>query len=403
MKQRMGLMVVGVILVLGGQAWGKFMMPQEVPVERLITNVTAYVKEHPKEAQGYYTLGRINYLALSLKSKTIRAYENNGVANLPGVPNFFQQAGNQAPSEEELKGYLAAAAENFTKAIEMRPDNGLYHLGLASLMDAAVNSGQELGVVPGAKKGEKAANGKEAWRAAAIEEYAKAFDLAIEKDAQITERPIHGLKELVSYDAANGYVNLIKDHPTAAQTEKSEAMQKRIKPLEKLSGPITPIIFSLAAAGQLNELLDPGHVVKFDLDGTGRGQAWPWVKPTTSILVWDPKSTGRIESGKQLFGSVTWWIFWRDGYAALDALDDNRDGKLSGDELKGLAIWTDRNGNGVSDPGEVVSLESAGVVGIEARATGMDGKSPMNSIGLRMKDGRLLTTWDWVVLPAGAK
>lgn len=402
MKQIIGLMVVALVLA-AGQAWGKFRQPEEVPVARLIANVTAYVKEHPKEAEGYYTLGRINYLALSLKSKTIRAYENDGAANLPQVPSFSQQAGNEKPSDEELKGYLAAAAENFGKAIEMSPDNGLYHLGLASLMDAAANSGLELGAVPGGKEGEKPASGKEAWRAAAIAEYARAYDLSIEKDAQIKQRPIRGLEELVSYEAARGYANLINEHPTAAQTEKAEAMQKRLEPLKKLSGPITPIIFSFGAGGQLNELLEPGHVVKFDLDGTGRGQAWPWVKTTTSILVWDPKSTGRIESGKQLFGSVTWWIFWRDGYGALDALDDNRDGKLSGDELKGLAIWTDRNGNGVSDPGEVVSLESAGVVGIEVRATGMDGKSPMNSIGLRMKDGRLLATWDWVVQPAGAK
>jgi len=388
-----------VLLSLGVRAWAKFAMPQEVPVDRLITNVSAYVKEHPKEAMGYYTLGRLNYLALSLKSKTVRAYENRGEAGgLPIVPQFFQQAGKDAPSDAELKTYLGAAVENFGRAIEMEKENALFHLGLASLMDAAVNSGLELGAVPGAK-GEKAANGKEGWRAAAIEEYTKAYDLAIDKDAQTKQRPMHGLEALVSYEAAQRYAALIKDNPTAAQTEKSEAMQKRLKPLENLSGPITPIVFSFAPANGLEDLLDAKQTVKFDLDGTGRGQSWPWVKPTTSILVWDPKGTGQIQSGKQLFGSVTWWIFWADGYHALDALDDNRDGRLSGDELKGLAIWTDRNGNGISDPGEVISLESAGVESLESRATSWDGVSQMNSIGLRLKDGRVLATWDWVVTP----
>ena len=54
-----------------------------------------------------------------------------------------------------------------------------------------------------------------------------------------------------------------------------------------------------------------------------------------------------LEVGLQLFGSVTWWLFWEDGYAPLAALDDNHDGRLEGAELKGIAIWFDRNGNGV--------------------------------------------------------
>jgi hypothetical protein len=151
----------------------------------------------------------------------------------------------------------------------------------------------------------------------------------------------------------------------------------------------------------LADLLDSHRQVTFDLDGTGRGQAWPWVKPGTAILVWDPKGTGRIESGRQLFGSVTWWIFWRDGYSALDALDDNRDGWLSGEELKGLAVWVDRNGNGVSDAGEVMSVESMGVDGISARWTATEGSSPINRMGIRLKDGRVVGSWDWVVEPTG--
>jgi hypothetical protein len=53
---RIGLLVAMVGLS-GASAWGKFAMPAEVPVERLIKNVGAYVKEHPKDAMGYYTLG----------------------------------------------------------------------------------------------------------------------------------------------------------------------------------------------------------------------------------------------------------------------------------------------------------------------------------------------------------
>jgi hypothetical protein len=400
MTQKLTLVALITLFTFAPLTQAKFRMPAEVPVDRLITNVTAYVKEHPKEAQGYYTLGRLNYLALSLKSKTVRAYENG--KDLPGVPDFFQQGGKDAPTEAELKSYLAAAGENFQKAIQLDDKNGLYHLGMASLMDAAVNSGLELGAVPG-PDGQKAPTGKDAWRAAAIDEYARAYELAIDKDAQIKDRPLHGLNQLVSYEAATRYAQIIKPDPTPAQTEKLAAMQKRLKPLEQLTGPITPIIFSLSAANRLEELLDKTKTVTFNLDGTGRPQSWPWLKSTTSILVWDPKSSGQITSGKQLFGSVSWWIFWPDGYHALDALDNNRDGQLTGEELKGLAIWTDKNSNGISDPGEVISLESAGITALETHATTIEGQSPTNAIGLRTKEGRLLPTWDWVVHPAATK
>ena len=56
---------------------------------------------------------------------------------------------------------------------------------------------------------------------------------------------------------------------------------------------------------------------------------------------------------------------WRNGYEALDALDDNGDGVLSGAELQGLALWRDANSNGVSDPGEVVPVRDAGLTELQ--------------------------------------
>ena len=207
---------------------------------------------------------------------------------------------------------------------------------------------------------------------------------------------------MVSHEAGTYYLAMVKERGVKeGEAEHVAAVEEGLKELAKKGpGAITPIVFALGGAERLPDLLDAQRTVTFDLDGTGRHQAWPWVKPGTAILVWDPKGTGRIESGRQLFGSVTWWIFWRDGYAALDALDDNRDGQLRGDELKGLAVWFDRNGNGVSDPGEVMSVESLGVASISARWTGRDGWSPMNRLGIRMNDGREVASWDWVVGPA---
>jgi len=96
-----------------------------------------------------------------------------------------------------------------------------------------------------------------------------------------------------------------------------------------------------------------------------------------------------------MFGNVTFWIFWPNGYAALAALDDNGDGRLTGPELRGLCLWIDRNGNGISEPGEVVPVESLGITAIQCgchtNATGM----PWNPAGVVFQDGSSRATYDW--------
>jgi hypothetical protein len=82
----------------------------------------------------------------------------------------------------------------------------------------------------------------------------------------------------------------------------------------------------------------------------------------------------------------------------LAALDDNGDGLLTGDELKGLAVWHDRNGNGVCDPGEVVPLVTLGIVAISCR--GERGTHPdvaaSSARGVMFRDGHSRPTYDLV-------
>ena len=169
----------------------------------------------------------------------------------------------------------------------------------------------------------------------------------------------------------------------------------KAKPL----GKITPIIFFLGPQDGLGDLLAKDPVVPFDLEGSGRPQLWQWVKPTTGILVWDPNDRGKITSGRQLFGSVSWWMFWRDGYHALNALDDDRDGLLRGAELQGLAVWFDRNSNGASEFGEVVKLASLDIVAIMVKATDRIGEVPFNPSGLKLRNGKVLPSYDWMAEP----
>jgi hypothetical protein len=87
---------------------------------------------------------------------------------------------------------------------------------------------------------------------------------------------------------------------------------------------------------------------------------------------------------------------WRNGYVALSALDDNNDGKISGTELKGLALWRDANGNGVSDPGEVKPVTEWQIVALTYRNK-RHGKDWVAPRGVTFADGETQPTYDWNV------
>ena len=143
------------------------------------------------------------------------------------------------------------------------------------------------------------------------------------------------------------------------------------------------------------ELVDEQANVAFDLDGSGRKRKWAWLTPKAGWLVFDPDKTGRVNSALQMFGNVTFWIFWPDGYEALSALDDNGDGTLSGSELSGLAVWNDRNGNGVSEPGEVIPVEALGIQSISCRSEADASGMRWNPQGVTFTNGVSRASYDW--------
>src|SRR5258708_5847906 len=119
--------------------WSMFMPPSNAPVERLVANVGDYVKNHPQDPKGYYTLGRIHYLAFALKAKTLQ-YHGQGDSITPfnnfrpgrAVPSRVEPA---APQDNEMANHLAEALRLLKKAIELAPGDALYQLGLACVYE----------------------------------------------------------------------------------------------------------------------------------------------------------------------------------------------------------------------------------------------------------------------------
>jgi hypothetical protein len=433
-------------------AHARFMSPRAMPVERLLKNAETYLAAHPASAEAHYLVARIRYLAFAQGGTTIPATSEadadgkpvipadgmlamfgNGPASArrdeaqrlalqdvggtaaTGVPEGKQAAFDAALakrldelnrtgwrpagglSDQELAAHAAGALAEFRAALKLESKNALYVLGLASLTEQVAD--WTVAKKPAGLTAELAALDHAGARAS----YLEAFRLGYATESSLGRQPLTGLPGLVSHEAGNAFVRLVgrEAKPAADITTALAEVQAGLKKLSAIPrGAMTPIVFALRPVADVDELLAPETMVDFDLRGYGPTERWPWVRPDTALLVWDPTRSGEITSGQQLFGGYTFQLFRANGYDALAALDDNGDGVLAGDELAGIRAWFDHNSDGVSAPAEVRDLDELGIVALAVRATGQDGPHPKNEAGLITSDGRRLPTWDWMAEPA---
>ncbi len=375
-------------------------------------------------------------------------------------PGGRKRKSGDTPSSSELRLHLEAAIRTLTRAIERAPERGLHALTLACVLEAGAPRASEVDTVallvgePAQLEASEetaiaswierlgAADDHEAeaalrarleralpalnearmtsdatrrsrvaalleltWRERAIAGYRRAFDLSFEAD--LARGRIDGsiwscsIDLAVSGEAGKSWARLVRARGVNGATEEAllAETEEKLAALAALPcvSDITPIVLSLDACKSLDELIAPELSVPFDLDGDAVDELWPWIAPGTGWLVWDPKHTGVITSGRQLFGSASGWFFFPDGYRVLDALDDDRNGELRGAELLGLSVWFDRDLDGVSDRGEVVPVETLGIVALATEATERIGVSLGNPCGVELADGRVLPTYDWVL------
>uniref|UniRef100_UPI0026233209 calcium-binding protein n=1 Tax=uncultured Campylobacter sp. TaxID=218934 RepID=UPI0026233209 len=111
----------------------------------------------------------------------------------------------------------------------------------------------------------------------------------------------------------------------------------------------------------------------FDHNGDGVSHRSSWISKEDGILAYDRNGNGKIDDGGELFGNFTQikdkdgnQRLAKDGYEALKEFDSNNDGLIDNkdDKFKDLKIWQDANSNGISDEGELKSLDELGIASL---------------------------------------
>jgi hypothetical protein len=133
----------------------------------------------------------------------------------------------------------------------------------------------------------------------------------------------------------------------------------------------TPIIIDVDGSGFHLDSADQGVLFDFFGDGSPLQMSWTAVGSTNGFLVRDLSGTGKITSGKEMFGNLTQQPASKNpnGFAALAQYDDNGDGWIDPQDViwGKLLLWQDTNHNGITDEGELHSLDEMGIKRISVR------------------------------------
>ena len=107
------------------------------------------------------------------------------------------------------------------------------------------------------------------------------------------------------------------------------------------------------------------------------------------LLVWDVNGDGKIGSSKELFGNYDTQgrKKFKNGYEKLaHYFDKNKDGVVKGEELKGLQIWKDANGDAKVDAGELQSLKQHKLTSLNTKFNAKDMSSSYNTQHVTTRD-----------------
>jgi tetratricopeptide (TPR) repeat protein len=401
--------LLGVLMLFPALAAAMFMRVEtdRVPIDRVLTNLEQRLTTNQNDVKLLYQLARVHSMAYATNTGSIEMNRRDDTPwfGYPGQDRSVpvQVVPGSTLEQQAARRHLTNAISYYERALVLlRATNATgnawlalpIRLGFAWTLDQAGRRQEAIAAYRDALQ--------HAWRKE-VEP-----DIPLKERAQWSWDQLRAGRNPLTSPPRGGYVGpgisyseeiigyllrLLDPQKDAKEIAQLEADRKLVRSRPRV---VTPILVPLSEKASLEQLVNPNGGVMFDLDGTGEARRWGWINTNAAWLVFDHDGRGMITSGLQLFGNVTFWIMWRDGYEALSSLDDNADGELAGAELRGLALWHDRNSNGVSDPGEVKSVAQHDITSITCQSETHSSRIPFNARGVIFANGTARPTYDWL-------
>jgi len=374
------LLLVAVLAMGGlGSAWAIYARADivDVPVDRIVANLEARLRETPADAELHQALARAHAIAYARGDSTLRLSRPPSAKDPKDPPDERQLASETSAPEVRADvaadpaagGHLDEAVKHYREAVRLSPNSLTAALGYGWTL---AQSGDE----PGAR-----------------EQYRAVLKGALEQEWYS-----------MAQEAGSYLLPLLSRFSQPKERSQLEVtLQDLDQKIKERGRMITPIVVPLAADVSFDDLVARDAAVAFDLDGSGLLHRWQWITPKAGWLVYQGTGQRRVDSGIRLLGSRTFWIFWRDGYAAMAALDDDADGWLAGPELAGLAIWHDPNSNGIVEPGEVRPVTELGIVALSCAHVPHPQRFEYSPGGVIFTDGSVRPSYDWIATSVPTK